>query len=332
VGRNILYTAMSIEDIARETRRSADDVVAALGRARPAMFYERARRPRPQLDDKVLTAWNGLMIAAFSRAARVLADRPLAGAYLDSARRAAAFLRDVMWDPTRQILRRRYRGGDAAIDGYCEDYAYLVFGLLELFQADGDAGWLEWALRLQARQDELFGDARGGWFSTTGQDPTVLLRLREDYDGAEPAAGSVGALNLLVLAHLTGREEVREGAERALASLDARGSDAARIAPFMAAALSTYHAGTRQVVVAGGSDDPVTRAMGLTLARRYLPFTLVISLRAEAPGERLAVLAPFLAGMKARGGRPTAYVCRDFRCDAPVDSPEALDALLGPAR
>ena len=109
-----------------------------------------------------------------------------------------------MWDAGRQVLKRRYRDGDAAIDGYAEDYAYLIFGLLELFQAGGDPHWLEWARTLQRRQDEQFWDAEnGGWFNTTGADPSVILRMKEDYDGAEPSPSSISVLNLLMLAHLT---------------------------------------------------------------------------------------------------------------------------------
>ena len=105
--------------------------------------------------------------------------------------------------PRAQTLLRRYREGSSGVDAYAEDYAYLIFGLLELFQADGDPDWLEWATTLQRRQDELFCDAvDGGWFSTTGKDESVLLRLKDDYDGAEPAASSVSVMNLLVLSHL----------------------------------------------------------------------------------------------------------------------------------
>ena len=107
-------------------------------------------------------------------------------------------------------MLRRYRDGEAAIQAYAEDYAYLIWGLLELFQAVGESAWLDWALALQTEQDDRFWDEKeGGWFSTTGEDPTVLLRLKEDYDGAEPAASSVSALNTLTISHLTGDEALR---------------------------------------------------------------------------------------------------------------------------
>ena len=133
---------------------------------------------------------------------------------------------------------RRYRAGDAAIEGYAEDYAYLIFGLLELFQATGDPDWLAWARELQARQDELFWDAEGGgWFSTTGADPSVLLRMKEDYDGAEPSPSSVSALNVLTLAHLTGERVYANRAAEAIASFGGRLEEQGRAVPFMAAAL-----------------------------------------------------------------------------------------------
>src|SRR5690606_29947976 len=112
-------------------------------------------------------------------------------------------VRERLWDAGARRLLRRYRDGEAGIRGFAEDYAFTIFGLLELFQADGDPEWLSWAIALQERQDELFWDERdGGWFSTDGEDPTVLLRLKEDYDGAEPAPGSMSVLNLLTLHHL----------------------------------------------------------------------------------------------------------------------------------
>jgi uncharacterized protein YyaL (SSP411 family) len=199
--KNLLYTARPLEDIASSTGLSVADVESSLQRSREALRLRRATRPRPHLDDKVLTAWNGLMIAAFARAARVLDD---GARFLDDARHAAEFVRSKLWNPATVCCCARYRKGEAGVDGYAEDYAYLVFGLLELFQADGDPLWLEWALALQERQDALFWDPiEGGWFSTTGKDASVLLRLKEDYDGAEPAASSIGVLNLLTLAHLT---------------------------------------------------------------------------------------------------------------------------------
>jgi hypothetical protein len=248
-GRNILYEARPIEAIAGETDQSVDDVTTALQRSRDVLLRARDTRPRPQLDDKVITAWNGLMIAAFARASRVVPafvgrGRSLAD-HLASARAAASFIRTRMWDQAGARLFRRYRDGEAAIDAFAEDYACLIFGLLELYQADGGPSWLDWALELQRRQDALFwDDEAGGWFSTDGRDRTILWRFKEDYDGAEAAASSISVHNLQTLARLgVAPDGAPEKIERTLKLFAERLTRMGRAVPMMLAALSEWHAG-----------------------------------------------------------------------------------------
>lgn len=337
-GQNQLFIARSLEELSGVTGQSVPDLDAALVRVRERLFEARARRPRPHLDDKVLTAWNGLMIAALARTAYVLegasagatARRELnAAVALAQAQRAAHFIHDTLWDADSGVLRRRYRDGQASIAGYSEDYAFLVWGLLELFQVDGDARWLGWALELQARQDELFWDAQGGgWFSTTGTDPSVLLRMKEDYDGAEPSAGSVATSNLLTLAHLTGDAEMRSHLDRALARFGPRLGHASRVVPLLTATLSSYHAGTTQVVIVGERARPDTTALRHVVARHYLPFAVRVNVEPGASQERLAVLVPFTASMTERDGKSAAYVCSNFACQEPVTDPASLEDQL----
>jgi uncharacterized protein YyaL (SSP411 family) len=329
VNKNLLYTAQSITDIARTAGKTPIEVAESLLRSRQRLFEVRELRPRPLLDDKVLTAWNGLMIAAFARAARVLgggvlgqdnAEDPTA-VHLLNAVSAASFIRYTMWDPATKRLLRRYRGGDAAIDAYAEDYAYLVFGVLELFQATGGTGWLAWARELQARQDELFWDAEsGGWFSTTGDDPSVLLRMKEDYDGAEPAPTSVAAMNALTLAHLTGERVYEERAAAAMAAFGGRLEEMGRAVPFMASVLSTSIAAGEQIVIVGHANGDDTGKMWLAANKDYRPFS-VITIVDPQEQETLASQMPWVADMKMVEGRATAYVCRNFACDAPTTDP-----------
>jgi len=330
-GKNLFYVARSIDDIAKQTNRSPDEVVDVLHGARLKMFKERLGRPRPQRDDKVLAAWNGLMIAAFARMARALrglgADGRTAGApYLNAARRAASFVRERMWSAQTGLLRRRYRDGHAEIDGYAEDYAYMIHGLLELFQADPEPMWLEWAIALQRRQDELFWDEQaGGWFSTTGQDPSVLLRMKEDYDGAEPTASSVAVLNLLTLSHLVADSAWDDRIERTLRLFATRLEQMGRGVPFMAAALSTYLAGMQQIVIVEGEGgDALDRAVSM----HYLPFAIQLRVTSQAQGA-LSGSLPFLASMQPLAGITSAYVCRDFTCRQPVTTVDALEQELG---
>jgi uncharacterized protein YyaL (SSP411 family) len=326
VGRNLLYVARTIEEVAAATGRPPAEIPAALDRARAALFSRRSTRPRPHLDDKVLTAWNGLMIAAFARAARTLDGRER---YLDAAIGAADFIRQQLWHASTATLLRRYRQGNASVDAYAEDYAYLIFGLLELFQASGDAAWLDWAMTLQRRQDALFWDeADGGWFSTTGKDPSVLLRLKEDYDGAEPAASSVSVLNLLVLSHLTNDATMAGKIERTLRAFGERAARIGRAVPMMLCALSSYHAGVAQIVVAGDPSLAATGALWQVIRHRYLPAAVVVPL---APQSRTALitLLPWTQPMTPRGAA-AAYVCRDFSCQVPATTAEELAAQLEP--
>jgi len=330
VNKNILYTAESIADLARASNKAPVDVAESLLQSRRILFDVRDLRPRPQLDDKVLTAWNGLMIAAFARASRVLGGGALGqenvedptAAHLQTAIAAASFIRDVLW--TNNKLLRRYRAGDAAIDGYAEDYAYLIFGLLELFQAGGDPQWLSWARELQSRQDELFWDpVNAGWFSTTGADPSVLVRMKEDYDGAEPAPTSVSAMNLLTLAHLTGERAYSDRANEAIASFGGRLIDMGRAVPFMAAALSSAIAEGEQIIIVGKRGAADTTAMWSAAHKKYRPFA-VVTLVDPSQQSAIAGHMPWIKDMKMIDGKATAYVCRGFACNAPSTDPAVL--------
>jgi uncharacterized protein YyaL (SSP411 family) len=338
-GRNHLYSARAIEDVANELGEAPESVGVRLSRSRLALFEARLARPRPHLDDKILTAWNGLMIGAFARAARVLgamaepdADdgpRDQAALHLATARGAALFIKDQMWNAAEGVLYRRYRAGRAAISGYAEDYACLIFGLLELFQADANPAWLEWALALQELLDQRFWDAeQGGWFSTTGHDPNVLVRLKDDYDGAEPSATSMATLNLITLAHLTASPDQAARVEGALRFFGPRLGRMARAVPMMMCALSAYHAGVRQIVVVGDRDLAATRALHSTAFRRYLPFSVFVAAEPGAQQDELARHLPFVGAMGPVEGRPTAFVCRGFTCERPVTDPGDLAALL----
>ena len=229
-----------------------------------------------------------------------------------------------MWDSSRRVLRRRYRHGDAAIEAYAEDYAFLIFGLLELFQADGNPDWLEWAIALQHTQDELFWDAQsGGWFSTTGTDASVLVRMKEEYDGAEPSASGVGAWNLLTLAHLTGEASYETRAGDVFAAFGARLSSMGRALPFLASALSVAHASPEQIVVVGAADAEDTTALWHAANIAYRPFAVSFLVRPEAQ-RSLAAHMPWVASMGPQDGRAVAYVCRNFTCEAPTSEPARL--------
>src|SRR5687767_9553677 len=257
------------------------------------------------------------MIAAFARAGRVLEGRR---DYVSDAQAAASFIRQHLWNAGSQTLLRRYREGHAAVEAYAEDYAYLIFGLLELFQAGGDPAWLQWALTLQQRLDELFWDpVGGGWFSTTGSDSSVLLRLKEEYDGAEPAASSVAVLNLLTISHLTGDVTMAEKVERTFGAFGGIMSGGGRGLPMMLSALSTHYIGIPQVMIVGGPERSDASGLWSVVRRHYLP-TAVVTFIDESHRQVLSRLLPWTEPLRARDGRATAYLCREFACEVPATS------------
>ncbi|MBP7776734.1 MAG: thioredoxin domain-containing protein [Acidobacteria bacterium] len=331
--KNLFYTAKTIAAIVEQTGMTAPDVGAALARGRQRLFEARSKRPRPQLDDKVLTAWNGLALAAFARAARVLApegvlDEGVAGSgrrHLATAERIAIFVRTRLWDGVTGRLRRRVAGGAAGIDGFAEDYACMAWGLIELFQANGDPAWLAWAIELHEALDRLFGapDHRG-WYATTGEDASVLLRQIEEYDGAEPSATSVAVMNLLALARLTGRADFQQTAERVLAARRAQLAAQPRVAPHLLAALSTTLQPALEIVVTGSERADLLHH---TVTSRFLPSAVSVPVSAShAPA--LSAVAAWVAPYAARASEVAAFVCRDFACATPVSTPEALAILL----
>jgi uncharacterized protein YyaL (SSP411 family) len=338
VGQNIPYVAQSVEEIAARTGRSDDDVLRVITGMRQRLYEERAARPRPHLDDKVISAWNGLMIAAAATAGRVLVDSPRRQEWTDAAVRAATAVRATLWREDSRTLLRRYRDNEAAIDGFCEDYACMAWGLVELFQATADPQWLTWA---RALVDEavvrFFDETDAGWFSTDGRDQTVLLRVKEDYDGAEPAAASVMVRVLLQLAQLTGEGRYADLAQRSLERYGPELGRVARVMPLMISNAARWHAPHVQVVIVG-EPGAEREALERELASRHLPggVSLVVSPGTEQ--ERLAATLPWIGAMASgretaagRGFSPAAYVCRNFTCQAPVTEPAALAALLDEA-
>jgi len=336
-GRNILAAARPLGETARllalGVQDASDRIAAALQRLRAV----RALRPRPLRDDKILAAWNGLMISALARAAgapaAALEDRR--EAYLAAAGRAAEFLRRELGDEARGVLYRSWLDGRGAVEGFAEDYACVIQGAIDLYEAGFDHRWLQWADRLQAKMDELFWDeAEGGYFNSAAGAADVLVRLKEDYDGAEPAPSSVAAMNLLRLGAL--RDEVRgeamgAGAVRAhrtLAAFRAQWSRLPQGLPQMLCAFELALAPPRHVVLAGDPGAADFRALAAVCRERLGPGRALAALDGGPAQAWLAERAPWLADLRPRGGRATAYVCENYACQAPVTTPEELRALL----
>jgi uncharacterized protein YyaL (SSP411 family) len=324
-GKNILIELGSVAATAKHFGKSEAAVRQLLGTARQTLFDVRAKRPRPHLDDKIITAWNGLMILAFARGAQVLGDP----AYLEAASRAARFIRAELYDESRKVLFRNFREGRSAVEGFADDYAFLIQGLLDLYEASFEIAWLRWAIELQETQDRLFFDnERGGYFSGAGNDPSILLRLKEDNDSAEPAASSVAALNLLRLSQIRNEPRFYERAEKTIDAFAAQIGHFASAMPQMLVALDLSLSEPRQIVIAGERDAADTRAL-VSEVHRHFVANKVLLLADGGEGQRyLEEKLEALRGMKPIGGKAAAYVCENFTCKAPVTEPTALGNLL----
>jgi len=327
-GANIPYIAQTIDEVAAYSGQSVEATTHRLARATQAMKAFRDTRPRPDRDDKILTAWNGLMVSALARSARILVDSPSRSEWRHAAERAAGWMQRVLWHSDQRRLLRRHRDGESAIDAYCEDYAFLVWGLLELFQLTGDVRWLTWSIEVTRAQLALFFDpSDGGWFSTTGDDESILLRVKEDYDGAEPAAASVSVRNLIMLGRLTGEAEFDDYAGRALERYGPHIGRAVRVMPLMVANIALWHGGDTQIVIAGPAGATSTRALERVIARRHMPWMVVVPVTSAENAAAVGAVMPWLSGMWQEG--PTrAFVCDGFTCQAAESDPDALGRML----
>jgi len=324
-GKNILYQARSEEETAAKFGQPLETVRAALRQAEAALFQARTKRVRPHLDDKVLTSWNGLMVSALALGGAVL-EEPR---YAEAARRAAEFVMARLYHPGTGLLLRRYRQGDAAIPGFLDDYAMFVQGLLDLYEAQFDLRHLELAVRLTGKQRELFEDSeQGGFFSTAAGDASLVLRVKEDYDGAEPSGNSVAAMNLLRLARMTNDAGFRESAERILAAFATRLSHVPMAVPQMLAACEWVMGQPREVILAGDKDGADTAALLRTLRACFVPSKVVLLVDSPASRTALAGWIPSIASMAKLEGRAAAYVCRNYTCQLPVFEPGPLAKLI----
>ena len=323
-GKNILYEAHSVEETASQFGRPVDEMRAALAQAAGALLEARSARPRPHLDDKILAAWNGLMISALARGGAVLQEPR----YAEAARAAAGFLFSHMYDAPSGTLLRRYREGEAAVPGFLEDYALATQGLLDLYQAQFEMEWLEMAARLTRKQMELFEDREGGGFFSAAAGPDLVLQVKEDYDGAEPSGNSVAAMNLLRLARMTGRGEFREAGERTLAGFSAKLDAAPSAVPQMLAACEFLLGDPREVVLVGDRGGEDTAALIGELHSRFAPNQVALLVDSPETRRKLAEGIPAIESMRMLQGRATAYVCRNYACQAPVSEAENLGELL----
>ena len=320
--RNILNIPMPAEEVAREQRVSVERLTEAVERGRGILFTERERRVKPGRDEKVITAWNGLMLEAFAEAAAVLGRED----YREAAERNADFILDKL--TSGGLLLHVYKDGRAKHVGFLDDYAFVVSGLVTLYETTGRLRWLEAALRLADKMVEEFWDEEGGGFFYNGESGEKLIVRSKDYfDNAIPSGNSVAAEALLRLSVLTGNENYGRRAVNVLRLV----RDAVERYPsafgYALGAFDFHLSKPKEVAVVSGSDEEGARALSREIWKRYLPNKVVALATVEDEGTA-AGLVPLLRERDAIGGRATAYVCESYTCLQPVNTPEELAGQL----
>lgn len=323
--KNVLYIAHSAQDAASHFKKPVAEIERIIKASKEKVFDARSRRPRPHLDDKILTDWNGLAISSFAFASRVLND----AAYRHAAEKAAQFILQQLHDEHGRLLHR-YRQGEAAFVGTLDDYAFFIHGLIDLYEATFDAHYLAAARRLSRQMLALFWDeANGGFFLTAHDAEALFMRAKELYDGAIPSGNSIAALGLIRLARLTMEKECEEKAQRLFAAFSNAVAAMPHAYPQLLIALDYAFGPSREIVLAEGKNRGLIDECVQSMYRRFIP-RKVVAFRphAEKEARGVAALIPFIERMIPLEDKTTVYFCENYTCQAPVTEREALERLL----
>lgn len=320
---SILHLSQSEEDFAKAKGLEPAAFKKDLASMRRHLFEVRKKRIPPHKDDKVLTAWNGMMISALAFGSRVLNEPEYAAA----AKRSAEFILKYL-EPQGRLLRR-WREGESAVNAFQDDYAFLAMGLLDLYEATFEVRWLEESLRLTHEMIRLFWDeSAGGFFYTASDAETLIARTKDYYDGAVPSGNSVAALLMLKLSRVTGNRDFEKKAEQVAKSNHASLAQHPVAYPQLLIAMDFAAGPSREIVFAGDLKDPVLQQMRLAVNEIFEPHSLMLYHSQGQDAARIEKIAPFIKAQTTVSGKATVYACRNQACDLPVTAPEDLRKIL----
>jgi uncharacterized protein YyaL (SSP411 family) len=322
-GKNILYLKQSLRSIANN-KIPLKELEGCWVTIRGQLFARRENRKHPSKDDKILTDWNGLMIAALAKASRFFNEAQ----YERAAIGAVQFIVENMRDSKRQLYHR-YREGEAAIPAFLPDYSFFIWGLLELYETTFDVTYLHLAISLNEDMIRLFWDDKeGGFYFTADTDENILVRTKEIYDGAYPSGNSVAAVNLLRLARITGNAELEAKAALLLQTFSHSVSQAPVAYTFLMIALDFAIGPFYEVVVVGDPTKEDTNNMLNLLKRIFIPNKVLLFRPSHVEYPKIARYAEFTRNLSSKGGKATVYVCRNYECSLPTTSIEEMLQLL----
>jgi len=320
-GHNILHVNASLEKIAGEHGLSVEQAREMIGRGLHKLFHLRERRVKPGRDEKVLTAWNGLMLASFAEGSAILGRTD----YANVARANARFLLSALQHDG--LLLRTYKGGEAKLNAYLEDYACLIHGLVCLYECTGEIEWIENAASLADKMIDQFWDDEGGGFFFTGKShEQLIVRSKEWLDNATPSGNSIAALCLLRLALLNGNEDCRRLSTTVLRLM----ANGIRRYPsafgFALTALDFYLSSPLEIAIVGDAADKRLNDLWRTLWETYLPNRVIALCTGDF--DRASSRIPLLSNRNTLKTQPTAFVCQNYTCQAPAVRADEFAAQL----
>ena len=317
--KNVLYVRESMESISESENIAIFEVDHILKNGKETLLEVRQKRAKPQTDTKIITGWNGLMITAFASGYAVLRENN----YLDVATRAAEFLWENLWDGSK--LLRIYKDGESKVDGYLEDYAYFLEGLIALYEVTFDSVWIERANQLADKMIDQFSDEERGGFYMTGRSAEKLVaRLKDAADGAIPSANAVAALSLLRLGHLTGKKDYLKSGERTVHAFQQRMEKTPAAFAGLLSAADFMSEPPMEVVFSGPREHSAFEDMSNVLGQDYRPNKVVLF----SGNEKKLGKLPLAEGKTVTDGEPAVYLCQKQTCHPPVKTGKALMNLL----
>jgi uncharacterized protein YyaL (SSP411 family) len=323
-GVNIPHIRKSLGELASDLNLSQQDLQTHLEAIRQKLFAYREKRVHPMKDDKILTDWNGLMIAALAKGAQAFGEPE----YVEAARRAADFILGNIRKPDGRLWHR-YRDGQVGVEANLDDYAFLVWGLIELYEAVFNTKYLEAALDLTGNMVRHFWDEHGGGLYLTPDDgESLLVRKKEIYDGAIPSGNSVAMLNLLRLGRMTANSELEEKAAKIGRAFSGSVKQLPSAYTQLMVALDFGIGPCYEVVIAGNAKAEDTKAMVKALGTRFLPNKVVLLNPDGRESLEIAKLAEFTRNQSSIGGKATAYVCMNYNCKLPTTDINKMLELL----
>ncbi|KAG2175483.1 hypothetical protein INT43_001130 [Umbelopsis isabellina] len=324
VGKNVLMEVESVSDTAKALNVSEEEVTHAIERSKEKLWkYRIEKRPKPHKDDKVLTSWNGLMISGLAHAAQALQDPSIH----KLAEKAALFIKANMYNEESSTLIRSYREGASNIEGFLDDYSFLIQGLLDLYESEPNDKWISWAAELQKKQDDVFYDKKNhGYYGVPETDDSILIRMKDESDGAEPSGNAVSVKNLLRLGQLLEEESLISRATESVISFHTILTKYPFAMPALVSSYMMHDRGLKQFVISGSRNDSLVQQFQKTINETFVPNKVLVY--AEKDGY-LASVNQTVESLTKGEQKPLVHICENFTCGLPMDNLEELQDALG---